>query len=125
MRQGSTSPAPLPLDSTPAQYFILTQSLHLKYTCGKRAVFKSSSLYTLFLFCRVVYNSVGIPPMSYSQVSLPPFLTGFPRSGFQSSRISGKINIGIGPSTYFSLMVITNNYFLCVQEGIYLQDVET
>ena len=35
---------------------ILTQSLHLKYTCGKRAVPYSASLYTVFR--SVNYNSV-------------------------------------------------------------------
>ena len=34
----------------------LTQSLHLKYTCGKCVVSNSSSLYTLFY--SVIYNSV-------------------------------------------------------------------
>ena len=38
-------------------YLILTQSLHLKNTCGKRALSNSSSLYTLFYF--VIYSSVG------------------------------------------------------------------
>ena len=36
---------------------ILTQSLHLKYACGKRAVPYSASLYTVFH--SVNYNSVG------------------------------------------------------------------
>ena len=36
---------------------ILTQSLHHKYTCSKRAVSNLSSLYTLFY--SVIYNSVG------------------------------------------------------------------
>ena len=35
---GQYQSGPLPLDSTPTQYLILTQSLHPKYTCGKRAV---------------------------------------------------------------------------------------
>ena len=58
VRQGSTSPPNL----------ILTQSLHLKYTCGKRAVSNSSSFYTLFY--SVIYNSVvrGLPRMK--QVAL-------------------------------------------------------
>ena len=37
---------------------ILTQSLHLKYTCCKRTVSNSTSLYTLFY--SVIYNSVII-----------------------------------------------------------------
>ena len=41
-----------------AVVLILTQSLHLKYTCGKHAVPNSSSLYNLFYF--VIYNSVSI-----------------------------------------------------------------
>ena len=56
VRQGSTSLAPHPFDSTPSQYLILTKSLHLKYTCGKRPVSNSSALYTLFY--SVIYNSV-------------------------------------------------------------------
>ena len=35
---------------------ILTQSLHLKYTCGKRAMYNSSSVFTLFH--SVIFNSV-------------------------------------------------------------------
>ena len=38
---------------------VLTQSLHLKYTCGIRAVSNSSSLYTIFY--SVIYNSVVLP----------------------------------------------------------------
>ena len=38
---------------------ILTQTLHLKYTFGKRTVSNSTSLYTLFY--SVIYNSVVIP----------------------------------------------------------------
>ena len=49
------------LEGAPGQYrppnLILTQSMHLKYTCGKRAVSNSSSLYTLFY--SVIYNSVA------------------------------------------------------------------
>ena len=49
------------LEGAPGQYWppnlILTQSLHLKYTCGKCAVSNSSSLYTLFY--SVIYNSVA------------------------------------------------------------------
>ena len=40
---------------------VLTHSLHLKYTCGKRAVSNSSSLYTLFY--SVIYNSVCTPKL--------------------------------------------------------------
>ena len=43
-------------EGSPGQYLILTQSLHFKYTCVKRAVSNSSSLYTLFY--SVIYNSV-------------------------------------------------------------------
>ena len=47
-------------EGAPGQYrppnLVLTQSLHLKYTCGKRTVSDSSSLYTLFY--SVIYNSV-------------------------------------------------------------------
>ena len=46
--------------TAPGRYWppnlILMKSLHLKYTCGKRAVSNSSSLYTLFY--SVIYNSV-------------------------------------------------------------------
>ena len=49
------------LEGGPGQYWppnlILTQSLHLKYTCSKRSVSNSSSLYSLFY--SVIYNSVG------------------------------------------------------------------
>ena len=51
------------LEGAPGQYrppnLILTQSLHLKYTCSKHAVSNSSFLYTLFY--SVVYNSVLAP----------------------------------------------------------------
>ena len=47
-------------EGAPGQYrppnLILTQSLHLKYTCGKRAVSNASSLYSLFY--SGIYNSV-------------------------------------------------------------------
>ena len=39
-----------------APNLILTQSLRLKYTCGKRAVYNSSSVFTLFH--SVIFNSV-------------------------------------------------------------------
>ena len=51
---------------------ILTQSLHLKYTCGKRAVSNSSSLYTLFY--SVIYNSVG----ATVNVRAPPLIVPVP-----------------------------------------------
>ena len=53
VRQGSTSPAPSPFTQLLQN---LAQSLHLKYTCSKRAVSNLSSLYTLFF--SVIYNSV-------------------------------------------------------------------
>ena len=57
----------------------VAQSLYLKYTCGKRAVSNSSSLYALFY--SVIYNSVGCTQFSleyawtcsYSLLRLTPF----------------------------------------------------
>ena len=59
--RGDNSLIQCSLDESPENKppnLILTQFLRLKYTCGKRAVYNSSSVFTLFH--SVIFNSVGV-----------------------------------------------------------------
>ena len=90
--RGCTRAVPVrpPSPFTPLLHNV-TQSLHLKYTCSKRAVSNSSSLYTLFY--SVMFNSV-VPGFtsSVSGSSCNSLFVGPIMPSFYSSFCSGNAN---------------------------------